>query len=524
MKKMNAVISFPLPLPLRLTLFYALLLGLILSGFGYLVYHQAEQRAYSDLDALLKNRAASIKMGKDLFFAANAEQKNAPLKLPGVNELGTDGVAIEVFDTHLTLLATTSDAGTNTPLTTRMDDAPSPVPWDAQAARSILAELDQLSFSSDNALGAGFIGIYSTITYEGQAVRVYTTVNNPLGTTQIIQTARSELSVQQSLAQLRQTLLTAGLLGLLLAVFGGLLLTWGTLAALRRVTRTAHEISLSQDFSQRVPLARGRTRDEITTLAETFNAMLTNLESSYQRQKRFVADASHELRAPVTSIRCNLDLLARISDLPAEEKAAVLTDARLEAERMGRLVNNLLTLARADEIASTREEKRSAIAAISAASGKLALVDLDTLLLEVFRQYRETGQQDRPRLLLQHITPARIYGQPDQLKQVIVALVDNALKYTPARGTVELALTIEQQSAILKVSDTGIGIAAEDLPHIFERFYRASHANPHEPGGSGLGLAIAWSITQEHHGHIDVDSTPGQGSTFLVHLPCARAV
>ncbi len=505
-----------LPLPLRLTLFYTLLLGLCLVGFGFLIYHQAEQRAYGDLDSLLKDRAASVKIGKDLFFNTNGANPGQPFTLPGVNELGADGVAIEILTPRLTLLATTTDASDNA-LTTTMDTNPSPVPWDARAAHQILAQIGQSVSNADTPIA----GIYSTITYEGQPVRVYTTVNNPLGTEQIIQTARSEESLQQSLEQLRQVLLAGGLLGLLLALSGGLCLTWGTLAAVRRVTRTAREISASQDFRRRVPLAHKRGRDEISTLAETFNAMLANLETSYQQQKRFVADASHELRAPITSIRCNLDLLARVPDLPEDEGEAALADARAEVDRVSRLVNNLLTLARADEIATVSDMPGMED---GAAVRQQSLIDLDSLVLEVFRQYRgaNTGALDKPRLTLQHITPARVWGAADQIKQVIVALLDNALKYTPTGGSVTLALNIERQEAILRVSDTGIGIAPEDVPHIFERFYRANHAHAREAGGSGLGLAIAASIIQGYHGQIDVESAPGKGSTFLLRLPCAQ--
>ncbi len=154
------------------------------------------------------------------------------------------------------------------------------------------------------------------------------------------------------------------------------------------------------------------------------------------------------------------------------------------------------------------------------------IVDLDSLLLEVFRQYRpekingdDEGRQAGPRLLLQDIMPVQVRGDTDQLKQVLVALVDNALKYTPAEGSVWLSLTRDRPWAVVKVSDTGMGIAAEDVPHIFERFYRADRVRSREQGGSGLGLAIVESIVREHGGSVEVESRQGEGSVFRVRLP-----
>lgn len=502
-----------LPLPVRLTLFYALLLGVALWGFGSLVYQQAEQRAYDDLDKLLSNRAASVQLGKDLIFSTNASNPPPVRQLPGVNALGGEGVAIKVFDDKLTLLASTNTDAAPGLDTTVLGLNSDRLPWDGPAARKLLAEFQKTGRSPE--------GIYSTILYEDRAVLVYTTINPDFNAGHIIQTASSEQSLQQSLANLRSTLLAGGVLVVLLALGGGLCLTWGTLAAVRRVTNTARTISASRDFRQRVRLKSTLGRDEITTLATTFNGMLANLERAYQQQKRFIADASHELRAPITSISCNLDLLVRAPDLPCTEREATLLDARSEAERMGRLVNDLLTLARADEIADTREEPRATSLQTSAAT--LPRVDLDSLVLNVFRQYRSTNEQhdeaSTPRLVLQHITPAQVYGDTDQLKQALVALLDNALKYTPAAGSVTLSLSIAGHEATLTVSDTGIGIDPEDLPHIFERFYRADRARSREQGGSGLGLAIVQSIVQEHRGRIDVESILGKGSAFSIRLP-----
>jgi signal transduction histidine kinase len=189
---------------------------------------------------------------------------------------------------------------------------------------------------------------------------------------------------------------------------------------------------------------------------------------------------------------------------------------------MGRLVGDLLLLARAD---STQQAQQPDVHSAYSYKNSKQEIDLDSLLLEVFRQYRpveenSTPDQARgPRLMLQHITPAKVYGDADQLKQALVALVDNALKYTPYEGSILLSLTTDEHNAMIKVTDTGIGIAPEDLPHIFERFYRADRARSRDRGGSGLGLAIVQSIVREQEGSIEVESTPGKGSMFTLKLP-----
>ncbi len=499
-----------IPLQLRLTLFYTLIVAIALWFFGQTVYAQAEQRAYTDLNNTLSSRAASVKLGKFL-----ASPGSLPTVLPSVDGLGTGGVSIEVLSDKMALLAATAN-NTNDFTNPTVDNlGSSPVPWDSQAARIALQQFAPTSITPN--------GFYSTVTYQGQHIRVYTLANGDFGSVHIIQTARSEQDIEQSLANLRLLLLQGGALVIIFALVGGWFITWGVLSAVRRVTKTAHSISKSRNFSQRVPTRTRLGRDELAVLATTFNEMLTNLEELYQHQQRFVADASHELRAPITSIRCNLDLLSKAPDLPPAEAQAALQDARAEADRMGRLVNDLLTLTRSD---ASRQNETALVNGYKNINTQEQIVDLDSLLLEVFRQYRPTKEQDTaetqqqgPRLLLQHITPAQVYGDADQLKQVLVALLDNALKYTPYEGSVSLALSIEAYEAMIKVSDTGIGIAPEDIPHIFERFYRTDRARTRERGGSGLGLAIVQSIVQQQHGTIEVESTPGKGSTFTLKLP-----
>ncbi|GAC1686927.1 MAG: hypothetical protein PVS3B3_08440 [Ktedonobacteraceae bacterium] len=481
--------------------YYALILGIALWYFGTIVYNQAEQRAYHDLDATLSSRAASVRLGKDILATIPGNGNNNPRLLNSVDALGTGGVAIEVLDmqdNQFTLLATTTGSQENGGSSVT-STAPSPIPWDAQAIRS----LAQHNGSS----------IFSTIDYQGQRVRVYTILNTDFGGKHFIQTARSEQGIVQSLSDTRLLLLRSAALVIFFALIGGWVITWSVLAMVRRVTQTAQSIRASHDFSKRISSTSHLGHDELTLLANTFNQMLASLEEAYQQQQRFIADASHELRAPITSIRCNLDLLAKAPDLPEEEIQDALTDARTETARMGRLVNDLLLLAHADVVHA---------APIKSSGKTMHVVDLDSLLLEVFRQYRPAEQDEQqlgPHLLLHHITPVQIRGNADSLKQALVALVDNALKYTPQDGSIMLSLLREHTYAVIRVHDTGIGMLPEEKIHIFERFYRTEHARTHYPGGSGLGLAIVQSIVQAHQGSIEVESTPGQGSTFLLRLP-----
>jgi two-component system, OmpR family, sensor kinase len=414
------------PLQLRLTLFYTLLLGIALWIFGSIVYSQAEQQVYVNLDNTLSSRAASVRLGKDLL--SNQNSTNLPFALPSVDGLGSGGVAIEVLDNQLHLLATTTNNSIEGIQTGVTGLGASPIPWDMQAAQRIL----QHPFSNNSNANS----LYSTITYQGQHIRVYTLINNDFGVGHIIQTARSEQDIKQSLTDLSLVLWRGGALVIVLALIGGWLISWSVLARVKHITKTASNISASRDISQRVPEKSRFGRDELTSLASTFNVMLASLEKVYQRQRRFVADASHELRAPITSIRCNLDLLAKAPDLPTEEAQAALTDARAEADRMGRLANDLLTIARTDE--TVQEIK---VNGYRKENPKAPTIELDSLLLEVYRQYKQTTlgdnveiRQQGPRLMLQDITPAKVHGDADQLKQVLVALIDNALKYTPYQG------------------------------------------------------------------------------------------
>jgi two-component system, OmpR family, sensor kinase len=318
-----------------------------------------------------------------------------------------------------------------------------------------------------------------------------------------IQSRVSLTTLDDSIARFRVLLVVAIVGGLLIAAVGSLATATRALRPIADMTETARAIALSRGFGRRLePI---RQRDELGELARTFNEMLGSLDVAYRAQRRFVDDAAHELRAPVTSITGNLDLLERARDLSALEREAILADVHAEAERLGRLVNDLLALARADagqRIARTR-------------------VDLDRVVVEEVRMMRPLiGDVD---LGITAVEPVVVDGDPDRLGQIVVILVENALRYTPAGGRVRVSLRHEDDQAVLAVADTGMGITSADLPRIFDRFYRADPARSRVAGGSGLGLAIAKWIAEAHDGRIEVESQPGEGATFRVWLPIATA-
>ena len=305
--------------------------------------------------------------------------------------------------------------------------------------------------------------------------------------------------LDESIRIYRLILIVLGLAGLSAALIGGWAIAGGALRPIARMTSTASTIAHSRDLSHRI--ASPRHHDVLGRLATTFNAMLASIEAAYGAQQRFVSDASHELRAPLTAIQGNLELLRRHPDMPGPDHAEALAEAEREASRMTRLVADLLVLARADAGVKARRDR----------------VDLDAVALDAFRTARQlaSGQQ----LLLEPFEPAAVVGDEDRLKQLLLILLDNALKYTPAGGRVILGLRRCGTAVEILVQDTGVGIAAEDLEHVFERFYRADPARSRDAGGSGLGLPIARSIAEQHGGTINLTSQAGQGTTAVVRLP-----
>ncbi len=305
--------------------------------------------------------------------------------------------------------------------------------------------------------------------------------------------------VDAAVDRFRQTIPIFALLGALVTWSAGWLLAGRALRPVTAVTRTARRIAHSGDTRQRVEVAV--RDDEVGALAETFNEMLDSIDAAAQTQQRFVSDASHELRAPLTAIKGNLDLLRHQPRLSAEDRRDALDDASREAERLMALVADLLALARADAGVPLRRDP----------------VELDRVLLEAVNDARHLVRGQR--LDVARLEPVEVEGDRDRLKQLLFILLDNALKYTPRSGKVSIELRKADAGVSIELADNGMGIPSESLPHVFERFYRADPARSRDPGGTGLGLPIARWIARQHGGDITLESVVGKGTTARVTLP-----
>ncbi|HJQ70428.1 MAG TPA: ATP-binding protein [Blastocatellia bacterium] len=311
--------------------------------------------------------------------------------------------------------------------------------------------------------------------------------------------------LQQAQRQLLLLLAISNPVALLLASLGGLWLANKALEPVDRITRTVERIGRG-NLSERVE--EPRTKDEIGRLAGTFNEMLSKLEQAFARERRFTADASHELKTPLAVLRGDIEVALR-RERATDEYRRVLTSSLEEIARLTKLTDDLLTLARSDAGETMLE---------------LEPISLDRLASEAYNFLQPLASSASVALDYNpSAVPVVVEGDQKRLKQLFVNLLDNAIKYTPAGGSARLALDREGEAAIIEVSDTGRGIPAEALPHVFERFYRQSDPGDGRVNGFGLGLAISKWIVEAHGGNIEVSSHPGSGSRFRVSLPLAKS-
>jgi two-component system, OmpR family, sensor kinase len=487
----------------QLTLWYTAVFALLILMFSLIFYTTIQAFLASGVDSALQLRAQQIAAGVSSESGRIVIQ-DVTGELPGLDATATPGQQGKgTTGTNQTngLIHPGShgvQSDVNIGVLVRILNIKGQTAYISPAFQALSLPLESFTKPLNGDLWQGTVSAYN-----GQAVRVYSVALTDNGA------VFGVLQVGESLAQLTVTLqsITIALLViapfvLLLGAFGSYWLAKRAFSPVLHLTRTARQIKVG-DLHQRVPVPQAR--DEVHDLALTLNEMIGRLDQAFTQQRRFVADASHELRTPITVIRSITDV-ALEEPLGLEECTEALREINAEAERLGQLINDLLTLARVDEEQTQLEYEP---------------VRLDLLAFDVAATMEPLAIERGITLQILDLEPATVLGDTTRLIQVMMSLVDNALTYINTGGTVTLSVEVHDTAAHLVVRDTGIGIASEDVAHIFERFYRADPARSRATGNSGLGLSIADWVVRAHGGSIDVESQVGLGSTFTASLPLA---
>jgi heavy metal sensor kinase len=342
--------------------------------------------------------------------------------------------------------------------------------------------------------------VYEDLTLQGTPLRILSETITVHGKPYTVQVAAPVHEIEEALERLRWMLLLSMPLLLVVATVGGFWISRRALSPVDRVTEAARTISI-ESLAARLPVPE--TGDEIERLSRTFNELLARLQGSVERMTQFTADASHELRAPTTLIRTTAELsLRRVRSV--EEYQQALGQVLTESERMSHLVDSLLLLARADSATDGATGSRFDLAV----SVNEACEEGRTLAVSRGVEFTFSVPPD----------PVPVSGDPQLARRLFFILIDNAIKYTPSGGRVEVELRREDRRAVGIIRDTGIGIAEHELPRIFDRFWRADKVRSRDAGGAGLGLSIAQWLAHRFNGEVRVESTLGHGSVFTVDL------
>ena len=490
---------------LRLTLWYTALLGVTLILFSVLVYY-----------ALSTNLNAQVRQDAQLQAEDVARFLRQQLDAP------------RLFST-----LNTYDESRDIPVVLQLVEMPKPVVFagsgdvqlfDIQTGKVLrhTSNLVRKSLHVDPEVLLSIQQGESTYTKRtirnGTSLQVYSI---PLKTDKEIlglQIIQSTTAIELALKQVSRYLMFGTALSLVLAAIVGAYLARQALRPINAITHTANSISRTGDLGRRLNIPEDAS--EVGQLAATFNEMLDRIQRLFKTQERLIADVSHELRTPLTTIQGNVELLQRVAtaspesgspqaEVMLETAQEVLHEVENDAMRMARMISDLLLLAQADSGGLTIQKDT---------------VEIDTLLLDVYRQtlriterIKGTGTLE---VKLGGEDQALVLGDRERLRQLLLNLTENAVKYTPDGGTVILGLTNRDGWVQVSIRDTGIGISAENQKNIFDRFYRTDKARSRElVGGSGLGLSIAQWVAKAHGGHIQVESQPQKGSTFTVWLP-----
>lgn len=337
---------------------------------------------------------------------------------------------------------------------------------------------------------------FETISYRGVRYRVITQsgfVDASTGAPLAIQIARPLSDIDHTLSDLRLILWLVTLAGIAVSIGLGYLIGRATIRPVERLTAAAEHVAATQDLAA---IIEEEGDDELARLAHSFNSMLAALAASRQQQARLISDAGHELRTPITSLRTNIEVLMRVPELPEADRQELVADVQAQLEELSTLIGDVVELAREDE---RRVEKIE--------------VRLDAIVDHAVERARRRAPSI---VFVCHLVPGMIRGQPALLERAVLNVLDNAVKWSPPEGTVEVSLQ-RTDRWVLEVRDHGPGVSALDLPHVFDRFYRAETAR--SMPGSGLGLAIVRQVVNEHGGFVGAASPEDGGTLIHIELP-----
>ena len=452
----------------RLTLWYVAVFGSLLVAFSVFMYQVLAQNLYARLDQSLTDTAGLV-VGE---FQSEIEENGGAIDVSAVqalNELQIRGVYLAIFDDEGNLLASNSDWG------------------------NLPASPNYRSNGTEPRL-------FTVKAVDDAGVRVIVVPLSNGGTLYSIAAGESLQHLIDQLRSIRRTFYLGFPASLLIAGIGGFLLAKKSLAPVVAMAKQADRIS-ANNLHER--LYAGEQNDELQQLARVFNDLLARLDGSFESMRGFVADASHELRTPLAIIRGEADVALSEDRAPAEYRDALVI-IQDEAKRVSRIVDDMMALARAD-----------------AGQRKLRIEEfyLNDLVEECCKAATVLALTKGVSLSTDPMPDISFRGDQDLLRRMFLNLLDNAIKYTPAGGSVSVAVECEHACVQLIVADTGIGIAAIHAEHVFDRFYRVEKARSRADGGTGLGLAIAKWVAESHNGSIELSSRPGLGSTFTVSLP-----
>lgn len=470
----------------RLTGWYSLVVSVTLISFGLTAYYSTSNTLSETLDRSLKNE---VKWLNEILAKKLPKRRTPPVTVPkdtalkemkSEEEIGpTDEIWNQIYE-HTLLNPKKQFIQITDTRGRKLYKSPS-------------LGNDSLFYPE---IPFNYILLVNTSEFKNVSLRLAVTQNERMK----IYVAYPLEELNEVLDNLFSSFLVLAPIAILLSIALGWFLANKSLKPVDEMTRTARHIT-AQNLGQTIP--HSGINDELGRLASTFNEMIGRLRSSFDQIKQFSIDASHELRTPLTIMRGEVELALHSNKTP-DEYRRVLASNLEEIIRMSAIVENLLTLSKAD-------------------LGRVELQDEDVHLRELLRDLFEDSEvlaeKKHIKVTLQKAEEVTVKGDKVRIRQLLLNLIDNAIKYTPENGNVSLELDKVNGMASVAVRDTGIGIPAEEIPKIFDRFYRVDKARSRAMGGSGLGLSIAKWIAEAHGGKIEVQSQPQKGSTFTVYLP-----